>query len=140
MSLLAALKTEFCPPLDSSLLAAFLADIEWAPDGKPLLPSSARIQSLRAILRELADLAAEAVEQQLSDELVDVHLSDTDSTPELYTGDTVSSDSNYSGSSQYLFSSPLGFLQTALPHIPISKLREALDDAGGDTDGVDIEL
>jgi hypothetical protein len=130
--------------LDTSLLAAVLADIEQGPDGKLLLPSSAQIQSLRADLRKLADQASEHVEQQLSDELAGVHLSShastTDSTPEFYAGDTTSSGSNSSGSSQHPFSSPLGFLQAALPHIPTSRLREALDDAGGDAEDVDMEL
>jgi len=84
------------------------------------------------------------LEQQLNDELAAVHLSrtstTTDSTPEFYAGDTTSSsDCNSSGSSQYPFSSPLGFLQAALPHIPIARLREALEDAGGDMEDVDVE-
>jgi hypothetical protein len=90
----------------------------------------------------LADHASDEVEQQLNDELAAVHLSQTsttDSTPELYVGDTTSSDSNSCGSGQYSFSSPLGFLQAALPGIPITRLREALEDAGGDMEDVDME-
>ena len=91
----------------------------------------------------MADDASEQVEQQLNDELAAVHLSrtstTTDSIPELYVGDATSSDSNSCGSGQHSFSSPLGFLQAALPDIPITRLREALEDAGGDMEDVDIE-
>ncbi|KAF7974117.1 hypothetical protein HWV62_13325 [Athelia sp. TMB] len=130
---------EFCPPLDSSLLAALLADLEYDSDGVALSPSSNAIQSLRTTLRQLAAQATEQVEQELSDELASVHIqqrSTTDSTPEFYYGDTTTSDS---GSSQQSFNSPLGFLQAALPDIPSSRLQEALHKAGGGADDVDME-
>lgn len=142
-SLFETLQTEFCPPLDTSLLAAFLADLEQqeGPDGDLLPPSLAQIQSLRAVLRTLADQASEQVEQQLTDELSAVQSSTTDSTSEIYAGDTASSIySNSSGSSRHPFNTPIGFLQAALPHIPISRLREALDDDEDDAEDVDMEF
>lgn len=119
-------------------MAALVADLEFDSHGKPLSPSSAAIKSLRATLRELAAQAAEQVEQEFSDELAATHLSQpsTTDTPELYNGDTTASDS---GSSQQSFSSPLGFLQAALPDIHTSKLIEALHNVGGDQYDVDME-
>lgn len=123
-------------------MAALLADLGVKQDGDSLSPESDEIQSLRGTLYELAQ-ASEQVEQQFSDELAAIHLSTehtstTDSTPEFYAGDTTS-ESNSSGSSQHSFDSPLGFLQAALPHIPTSRLNEALINAGDDSDDVDIE-
>lgn len=126
--------------MDTSLLAALLADLEIDSNGESLSPSSTEIRSLRATLRQLAAQATEQVEQELSDELASVHInqySATDSIPEFYHGDTTTSDS---GSSAQSFSSPLGFLQAALPDIPTLRLEEALNKAGGDTYDVDMEL
>ncbi|KZP13206.1 hypothetical protein FIBSPDRAFT_798033 [Athelia psychrophila] len=134
-----SLQAEFCPPLDTSLLAALLADLQLDSHGEPISPSSTEIRSLRKTLRQLAAQATEQVEQELSDELASVHIqqhSATDSTPEFYYGDTTTSDS---GSSLQSFSSPLGFLQAALPDIPTLRLEEALNKAGGDGDDVDME-
>lgn len=138
---------EFCPPLDTSLLAALVSDLELNQhDDNPSKSTlSVDIQSLRANLRKLAAEASVQVEQQLNDELAAVHLSQsyastTDSTPEFYSGETTNSSSKSSESSQYSFSSPLGFLQAALPHISVSRLSEAINDAGGNMDDDNIEL
>ncbi|TFK39459.1 hypothetical protein BDQ12DRAFT_665297 [Crucibulum laeve] len=155
------LQREFCPPLDTSLLAALLADIESDISGKPISPTDASLSELRTTLRELA---AQADEEQL-DEFADLQLGQkgrfkfkgevenvgedgdfdtltTSSAQDFYLGkpatattsatssDTSSHSESGSGSNaHHLFSSPLGFLQAALPDIPINVLEKALADA-----------
>lgn len=124
--------------MDSSLLAALLGEIEAENDE----PTSDQIQDLRAILGELA---AQADESQLFDDSSDVRLAsatdETSSTPDFYRGDTAttSSGDDSSGSSQYPFNSPLGFLQAALPHVSTAKLMSALVDGSNDDGEIDME-
>ena len=115
-------------------MAAFLADFEPGAD-----PSTDQIKSLRDTL---GLLATQASEQELSDDFassVNGHPSTTDSTS--YLGDTTTSESSFSisASSYHSFSSPLGFLQAALPHIPTERLREALD-GDSDSENGDINM
>ncbi|KAG7444463.1 uncharacterized protein BT62DRAFT_971166 [Guyanagaster necrorhizus] len=122
------LQNEFCPPLDTSLLAALIADIESDDNGSFVEPSSTDIANLRASLTELA---AEAETSQLSEQYVNLNLGagysdDTTSTPSAYVGETSTSSTSGSVSSQSSFSSPLGFLQAALPHIKHDQLNRAL--------------
>jgi hypothetical protein len=113
-------------------LTVLLADINSNGDGE--LPSSDQIQGLRSLLRELVS-QAELNEHQ---ELGGIRLSDeTDSTPDLYAGDTTGSKFSSSSGPPHSFSSPLGFLQAALPHIPKAKLNRAIS-AVGDAD-IDME-
>ncbi|KIJ65212.1 hypothetical protein HYDPIDRAFT_181531 [Hydnomerulius pinastri MD-312] len=147
-SLYDTLQAEFCPPLDTSLLAALIADLEHTDSGDNLGPSPEQVEALRATLRQLAAQAAEQYENELCDELDSAHLSSqcltTDESGSIHDfyGETTES-SNASDSSVFShqsFSSPLGFLQAALPHIPPSKLRRALSDAGaGDAGDFDME-
>ncbi|KAG6856444.1 hypothetical protein H0H87_004409 [Tephrocybe sp. NHM501043] len=127
---------EFCPPLDSSLLAALLADIEADELGNDVVPSLRQVEDLKSTLRELS---SQADESQLS-EFSDLHLisntEDTSSTPDFYRGNTATSSSDTSESSQQSFSSPLGFLQAALPHIPTETLRLAIEG----TNSEDVEM
>ncbi|KAG5722796.1 Smr domain-containing protein [Termitomyces sp. T112] len=134
-SLFETLQGEFCPPLDSSLLAALLADLETDGQGNTIVPSSGQIEELKNTLRELSSQADESQLNELSDLHLASNTDDTNSTPEFYQGTTTSS-SDSSESSQQPFSSPLGFLQAALPHIPTATLRSALDG----TDGDDIDM
>ncbi|KAK0203081.1 hypothetical protein DFS33DRAFT_1344848 [Desarmillaria ectypa] len=125
------LQSEFCPPLDTSLLAALLADIEREKNGSFVKPSSTAIAGLRVSLTELA---AEAETSQLSEQYANLNLGsgysdDTNSTPSAYVGETATSSTSGSVSSQSSFSSPLGFLQAALPHIKYDYLSRALSDA-----------
>ncbi|KAG6876472.1 hypothetical protein C0993_002844 [Termitomyces sp. T159_Od127] len=108
---------------DSSLLAALLSDLETDPLGNTITPSPSQIKELRKTLQELSSQADESQSNELSD-----HTDDISSTPEFYQGTTATSSSGSSEFSQQPFSSPLGFLQAALPHIPIATLRSALDD------------
>lgn len=124
----------FCPPegpLDSSLVAAILLDID--PDSEP---SEEQINVIHATLSELS---AQADALQFAEDFSDLPTTD-DSTPSFTQGETSTSGSS-SGSSQQPFSTPLGFLQAALPHIRTQDLHHALLDAesaDGDPDMWDI--
>lgn len=140
------LQSEYCPPLDTSLLAALIADLP--SDGKNgLSPSHDQVARLRENLNELASQATEQYESELCDELDSAHLSsqclstdDSCSSPGYYGETTESITSESSVVSNQSFSSPLGFLQAALPHIPLSKLRRALSEAGSsDLNSIDME-
>ncbi|GBE86622.1 hypothetical protein SCP_0905010 [Sparassis crispa] len=144
------LQTEFCPPLDSSLIAAIAAD--YLPDSDNFSGEFSQddLQAARAVL---ADLAAEA-ERQLSDEdALSERISRVRICPTSITDETSSSHDYFSGrnsnsntatsstsdvSDQHSFSSPIGFLQAAFPHIPIAKLKSTLADSG-DAEDVDME-
>ncbi|KAF8449316.1 hypothetical protein L210DRAFT_3500779 [Boletus edulis BED1] len=139
-SLYDSLQAEFCPPLDTSLLAALIADVS------PSEPD--QVDALRTTLKELATQATAQYEHELADELESAHLSSqcitTDESSSCLdfcaemTGSSAASDS--SAISRQSFSSPLGFLQAALPHIPPSRLKRALSQAGTDVEGdVDME-
>lgn len=108
-------------------MAALLADFEPGLD-----PSQEQIKSLRATL---GLLAAQASEQELSDENLCCSIGKTSTTTDStsYLEDTTTSESNFSASasSYNSFSSPLGFLQAVLPHIPTERLKEAL---GGESE------
>ncbi|KIK97349.1 hypothetical protein PAXRUDRAFT_825028 [Paxillus rubicundulus Ve08.2h10] len=136
-----SLQAEFCPPLDTSLLAALIADL--GPVGSADPPQD-QVDALRTTLRALANQATEQYDNELCNELNSAHLSDshyltTDesgSSADFYGETTESSNtSESSGVSHHSFSSPLGFLQAALPHIPRSKLRRALNGAGTRDEG-----
>ncbi|KAG5643894.1 hypothetical protein DXG03_009524, partial [Asterophora parasitica] len=134
-----SLQREFCPPLDSSLLAALLAELESDEQGNVLEPTTRQIDDLRATLRELSSQADESQLCEFSDFQLTSPTDDTSSTPEFYHGNTATSssvNSDTSDSSQVSFSSPLGFLQAALPHIPTQTLSLALENV--DTDETDM--
>ena len=146
----ASSKAEFCPPLDSSLIAAFISD--YCPEGQ-VQPSSQAEQTLRTVLSQLAGQAEE--ECALSDQFNQLDLGttcsvtdETSSVNDLFSNDTqitsptafssnVSEASGSSGSTQP-FSSPLGFLQTAFPDIPTHRLRSILGSMG-DIEDLDME-
>ncbi|KAF8999128.1 hypothetical protein BDQ17DRAFT_1361382 [Cyathus striatus] len=151
------LKREFCPPLDTSLLTALVADIETDAEGNLRSPSPVEISRLRATLKELAAQA----DSQVSDDLSELQLTDDTTTsvsqytPDLYNGrtgtscttastcesynDTTSSSGSGSGSGSppQPFSTPLGFLQAALPNVRTRTLKQGLKEAersGGERD------
>ena len=136
------MQAEFCPPLDTTLLAALIADLS------PSSPPSEQVDALRTTLKELANHATEQYEHELADELDSAHLSslcittdESNSCPDFCAETAESSTaSDSSAISHQSFSSPLGFLQAALPHIPPSRLRRALSEAAtGDEGDVDME-
>ncbi|KAF7288252.1 Smr domain-containing protein [Mycena chlorophos] len=108
---------EFCPPLDSSLLAAMLADID---------PTPAALAELRKNLLLLAEQAdSEAAQYAALDDLeFDFSASSDTSLRDFCTTTTTTTSSADSTS----FNSPLGFLMATMPHIPELRLRQALAD------------
>ncbi|KAG6820426.1 hypothetical protein H0H93_000672 [Arthromyces matolae] len=82
------LQTEFCPPLDSSLLAALLAEIETDAQGNTITPSYRQVEDFKATLRELSSLADESQLDELSNLDITSNTEDTTSTPEFYQGNT----------------------------------------------------
>ncbi|KII87287.1 hypothetical protein PLICRDRAFT_42932 [Plicaturopsis crispa FD-325 SS-3] len=143
MPLYETLEAEFCPPLDTSLLAALVAEVERDSHGNAQSPTSGDVQGLRKMLQELAAQAERDEHEQLSTDFGCLDLAhsvttEDTTTPELFdSGETTaasSSETSSSGSSAHHFSSPLGFLQAALPHIPSATLQRALLDAGVDAD------
>ena len=134
-------KSEFSPPLDTSLIAAIVADyINETTVGPP----HTQIQALRQILAELAAQAeAEQDDDHISDDFARLQLSSTDdntSMTDFFAGSSTNTaaTSTVSSISQQSFSSPLGFLQAAFPHLPVSRLKSALGSAQ-DEDEVDME-
>ncbi|KAI0064071.1 hypothetical protein BV25DRAFT_1823576 [Artomyces pyxidatus] len=147
LALLERFQREFCPPLDSSLLAALLADIDTDS------PSKQQINELRGTL---VTLAAQADQQAEQDERVlnafsEVRIDESTRSSSALEGDITSNSEAVStsyattasiitgspgsdSSSVASFSSPLGFLQAAFPHIPSDRLRAAINDAGYEYD------
>ncbi|KAJ4479685.1 hypothetical protein C8J55DRAFT_560838 [Lentinula edodes] len=119
------LQSQFCPPLDSSLVAAFLLDLE--PN---LEPTQEQINILRSTLSELA---SQADVLQSAEDFSDIGVTDDLSTPSFTHGDTSNSRSG-SETSQQPFSTPLGFLQAAFPELQTQKLERALLDVKMDDD------
>lgn len=109
------------------------------------------LQQLRAMLSELA-AQAEKDETSLASQIThDLYISPTDDTTSNDGHDIFSANegasipctattSRCSGSDTSLqpFDSPLGFLQTAFPHLPTSRLRSALG-SSEDADEIDME-
>ncbi|KAF7317732.1 Smr domain-containing protein [Mycena kentingensis (nom. inval.)] len=119
-----SLQREFCPPLDTSLLAALLADIDLD------VPStSTHIAQLRKNLLLLAEQA----------DFEDLSCSDDSAVPDFCTSTTTTTTTTTSELSTS-FNSPLGFLIATMPHIPIERLRQALEAAEvvGDADEIDM--
>ncbi|KAF8903522.1 hypothetical protein CPB84DRAFT_1746227 [Gymnopilus junonius] len=136
-----SLEKEFCPTLDSSLIAALLVEIESDISGDAVTPTQDQVEFLRTTLRELSLQAEESQQSELSDVQLTSQFEETISswtTPDngFETNGTGSSLSSIS--SLQSFGSPLGFLQAALPDIPTRTLAQALEDAGEDVDMWDI--
>ncbi|KAF8966228.1 hypothetical protein BDZ97DRAFT_1808314 [Flammula alnicola] len=133
-----SLEREFCPTLDSSLLAALLVEIESDIEGNTITPTEHQIDALRSTL---SALSLQAEEAQLS-EFSDVQLtSQFDETISSWTtldngSENMGGTSGSSVSSSQSFSSPLGFLQAALPEIPKARLNQALENA--EKEGTDM--
>ncbi|KAF8652168.1 hypothetical protein AX16_004525 [Volvariella volvacea WC 439] len=132
------LEKEFCPPLDSSLLLVLLGELTTDAAGSPITPTKSQLNELRQMLKELAAQAEEIGPQDGVD-----FTDESCSTPECYYGQTATSssfDSESSDSSLRSFSTPLGFLQAALPHIPTSRLNDALQRASSDGGSDDVDM
>lgn len=133
---------EFCPPLDSSLLAALTHDLEYDHDGSSAKPTQEQINALREqlalIARDADTEAAQMLSEVTSDDPIIEGLSN--STPSFsYSFETASSTSE--ASQTYSFETPLGFLQAALPGVSTYKLRRSLMEAEYDPDsGEDVDI
>ncbi|THU92966.1 hypothetical protein K435DRAFT_800074 [Dendrothele bispora CBS 962.96] len=112
------LQREFCPPLDSSLVAALLLDVN--PN-----PTDDQINDIRSMLHKIA---AQTDDEQNPDPQLVASTDDTCSTPSFYHGESSSSGSDALPTSSSL-NSPLGFLQAALPHVQTARLYRALLEA-----------
>lgn len=131
---LTAIKREYCPTIDSSLIAALVVEIESDAGGNAITPTQEQIDTLRATLSALSLQAEESEFSELSDmqqtSQFDETISSwttTDNTPEQCSGSPGSS-----SSSSHSFSSPLGFLQAALPEISTARLNRALEEVEND--------
>ncbi|KAJ7777239.1 hypothetical protein B0H16DRAFT_1406818 [Mycena metata] len=144
-----SLQREFCPPLDSSLLAALLADIV-VDSSSTDVSADPQIVALRSILIELAVHADEEA-VPTADDIYDETTSGssvldfcTTTTTSTTSASDLSGESRRSAAARAAsassFNSPLGFLQAALPHIPTERLRRALaSSASADQDDDDTE-
>ncbi|KAJ3512601.1 hypothetical protein NLJ89_g3418 [Agrocybe chaxingu] len=131
MTLFESLQRDFCPTLDSSLIAALLVEIESDNDGNAVTPTKDQIDSLRSTLNELSLQADEAQQSEFSDVQFTSQFDETISswtTPDA--GPSRSSGS--SESSLQSFNTPLGYLQATFPDVPTSQLKKTLLDAQKD--------
>ncbi|KAJ3995474.1 hypothetical protein F5050DRAFT_1767168 [Lentinula boryana] len=123
------LQAKFCPPLDSSLVAAILLDIE-----SNVEPSKDQIDALHITLSELA---SQADVLQLVEDLSDVGVTDDISTPS-FTHDETSTSNSGSEISQQPFDTPFGFLQAAFPELQRHQIDRVLLDIKLDDEGFDM--
>ncbi|KAI0630580.1 Smr-domain-containing protein [Trametes polyzona] len=138
------LQAEFSPPLDTSLIAAIVADYVSGNEAN-------RSDELRQLREVLSNLAASA-EKELVDEDTLSDLSQLNLSPPSVVDDASSSldysttdNSAYASttsdaSGQQPFSSALGFLKAVFPHIPSDKFKKVLAAHGGDNDVLDMEV
>ncbi|CDO69641.1 hypothetical protein BN946_scf184851.g29 [Trametes cinnabarina] len=137
------LQAEFSPPLDTSLIAAIVADYVSGSE-------ATNDDELRQLREVLSNLAASA-EKELVDEDCVSGVSQLRISPTSIVDDSSSSydfsatdNSGYTSTSsdvsgQQPFSSALGFLKAVFPHIPSDKLRSAIASHGDDDEQLDME-
>ncbi|KAJ3986261.1 hypothetical protein F5890DRAFT_1504689 [Lentinula detonsa] len=123
------LQAKYCPPLDSSLVAAILLDIE-----SNVEPSKDQIDALHTTLSELA---SQADVLQLAEDLSDVGVTDDLSTPS-FTHDETSTSNSGSEISQQPFDTPFGFLQAAFPELQHHQIDRVLLDIKMDDEGFNM--
>lgn len=139
-------QAEFSPPLDTSLIAAIVADYISGNDAD----KGDTIHQMREVLSSLAAEAekelSDSYEQSLS--LSRLHISpslmdDSSSSYDFSTTDNSGYTSTSSGisdsSGQQPFSSPLGFLLALFPQVSPDKLKATLAAYGGRIDDLDME-
>ncbi|KAI1793497.1 hypothetical protein LXA43DRAFT_1001009 [Ganoderma leucocontextum] len=140
------LQIEFSPPLDTSLIAAIVADYVSGNDTK----RQDELHQLREVLSNLASEAEKELfdsdERSLSDfsqlQASSTSLADDTSSSFDYSTTDISgytSTSSRSDASSQPFSHPLGFLRAAFPQVSISKLKKILASHGGRIDDLDME-
>lgn len=131
-------KAEFSPPLDTSLIAAIVAD--YVTESSFETSSDEQLQTLRATLQMLAAQAEQDEEYALSDKFSNLHISpqstaDDCSTDYMFTESTTSTSDTSEASS---FISALAFLQAIFPQLSADKLLKTLNKVG-DIEDVDME-
>lgn len=119
--ILTSSKAEFCPLLDSSLVAALYSEIDSSP------------QSLQALRDQLETLKAAAIAEA---QLITISTSQDASTSSSTSG---LPSATLSDSGLGIVGSPLQFLQAAFPDLPISTLQEAIDCANARDGPIDME-
>jgi hypothetical protein len=128
------LQTQFCPPLDTSLLAALVTDIDVTQN------TVTQVKRLRRQLQQLATQAEQDhshITNMRQQHMVDDPLDSSVGTTSSSSFSSGSSSSSMQSSSS---SSALEFLQAALPHISTQRLEKALsDEQEGGEDDVDME-
>ncbi|RPD64185.1 hypothetical protein L226DRAFT_460143 [Lentinus tigrinus ALCF2SS1-7] len=143
------LQAEFSPPLDTSLIAAIVADYVSGNDAQ----NDMELIQLREVL---SNLAAEAEKELVdADEQSVAAFSQLRISPASFADDTSSSydfsvtdNSGYASTSsatsdssgQPPTSSALGFLRAAFPHVPVDKLQNTLATHGENVDVLDMEV
>lgn len=110
------------------MIAALLVEIESDTQGNKVAPTLDQIDSLRATLGELSLQAEESQHSEFSDTHLTSQLGETTSSWTTLDNENALTTGS-SASSVHSFSSPLGFLQAALPEISKAKLNQALKDA-----------
>ncbi|KAI0741630.1 Smr-domain-containing protein [Daedaleopsis nitida] len=140
------LQAEFSPPLDTSLVAAIVADYVSGNDAH-------KGEELRQLRDVLTNLAAEAEKELIdSDEQslsafsqLQITRDDGSSSYDYsttensgYSGYTSPSSGSSDSSGQQLFSSPVGFLHALFPQVSLEKLRTTLAAHGALSDDLDI--
>jgi hypothetical protein len=134
-------QTIYCPPLDTSLLAAIFADVEEECKTNSLSePTDQQIAQLQDTLEELS---AHAVEDFGDDSDPYTHLIwdaprsawSSDDTPDWSSGDVGTSSSDVSNVNFPQFV----FLQAAFPHIEAARLRDVISALGGPDGSTDMK-
>ncbi|KAF4593134.1 hypothetical protein EYR38_008844 [Pleurotus pulmonarius] len=150
MSLLETLQKDFCPPLDTALVAALFP--EYDTEGQPN-----QLDGLYSTLRALAAEANSQLQEQgcYNADAVDEENGETtysESTGALFEDASSAATSNDTSlspsetgsqsSQDYSFTSPIGFLQTILPGVPLKIIKAALKDADieGDHETTEVEM
>ncbi|KAH9940867.1 uncharacterized protein BXZ73DRAFT_42487 [Epithele typhae] len=135
------LQTEFSPPLDTSLIAAIVADYVSGGDAN-------RAEELKQLRSVLSNLAAEAekelVDADLSDAFAPLHISpfpdDVSSSYEYSTTDVSGYTSTSSGGSDAPGkTSSLDFLRAVFPQVSPENLRNTLAAHGNRIDDINME-
>ncbi|KAI0675688.1 Smr-domain-containing protein [Trametes maxima] len=138
------LQAEFSPPLDTSLIAAIVADYVCDNESS----GGVDLQRLREVLSNLAASAEkELVDEDSLSDFSQLHLSAAslvDDASSFYDYSTTensgyaSTGSDISG--QHPFDSALGFLKAVFPHISSERFVDVLITHGGDNEDLDMEV
>ncbi|KAJ7089889.1 hypothetical protein B0H15DRAFT_276739 [Mycena belliarum] len=128
------LQAEFCPPLDTSLLAALLADLDL--DAGP--SDAAAHPQLAALRSTLLELALHADEDAWLAEDDPYPNSYSDDTPSDFCATTATTTTTSVSELPPAGAEALAFLHAALPHVPRARLAAALTTGADEPDMWDV--